>query len=139
MATSEPPGVTGDQQSVERQFSPDGGWWWDGRQWRAAGSTSERVTLAERVWRYYTGPPRRWYSPRRRLVYGFVWAFWTTLLSLGGFAFLLGAQTVTQTPTDAATSFTFGLILLAVAVVSGSYTYRIWTWRARSLYLLIVI
>jgi hypothetical protein len=74
-----------------------------------------------------TGPARRTpYSHGRRVFYGLVWAGWTALLTIAGFAALFGGQVLT------------GLLALAAAGVAAHYDYRIWTWRARRLLFLII-
>jgi hypothetical protein len=66
------------------------------------------------------------YSHGRRIFYGLVWAGWTALLAIAGFAALFGGQVLV------------GLFALAAAGVAGHYDYRIWTWRARRLLFLII-
>lgn len=66
------------------------------------------------------------YSHGRRVFYGLVWAGWTALLTIAGFAALFGGQVL------------MGLFALAAAGAAGHYDYRIWTWRARRLLFLII-
>ena len=66
------------------------------------------------------------YSHGRRIFYGLLWAGWTALLAIAGFAALFGGQVLV------------GLFALAAAGVAGHYDYRIWTWRARRLLFLII-
>ncbi|HEX4258552.1 MAG TPA: hypothetical protein VH089_25930 [Streptosporangiaceae bacterium] len=66
------------------------------------------------------------YSHGRRIFYGLVWAGWTALLTIAGFAALFGGQVLV------------GLFALAAAGVAGHYDYRIWTWQARRLLFLII-
>jgi hypothetical protein len=66
------------------------------------------------------------YSHGRRVFYGVVWAGWTALLTIAGFAALFGGQVLG------------GLFALAAAGAAGHYDYRIWTWRARRLLFLII-
>ena len=73
------------------------------------------------------GPARRTpYSHGRRIFYGLLWAGWTALLTIAGFAGLFGGQVLA------------GLLALAAAGVAGHYDYRIWTWQARRLLFLII-
>lgn len=66
------------------------------------------------------------YSHGKRAGYGVLWAVWTVLLSIAGFAGVFGGQIFT------------GLLALALAALAGGYDYRIWTWQARRLLLLII-
>lgn len=66
------------------------------------------------------------YSHSKRVLYGALWAAWTAVLAIGGFAALFGGQVLA------------GLVALVLAVVAGRYDYRIWTWQARRLLFLIV-
>jgi len=70
--------------------------------------------------------PRLPYSHGRRAGYGLLWAAWTAVLTIGGFAELFGGQILG------------GLFALVLAALAGRYDYRIWTWRARRLLFLIV-
>lgn len=69
---------------------------------------------------------RQPYSDGKRVAYGLLWAGWTVLLTIAGFAALFGSQILP------------GLIALALAVLAGRYDYRIWTWRARRLLFFII-
>jgi hypothetical protein len=69
---------------------------------------------------------RQPYSDGKRLAYGLLWAGWTVVLTIAGFALLFGGQILP------------GLIALVLAVVAGRYDYRIWTWRARRLLFFII-
>jgi len=66
------------------------------------------------------------YSHGKRTVYGLLWAAWTAVLTIAGFAGLFGGQVVG------------GLFALVLAALAGRYDYRIWTWRARRLLFLII-
>jgi hypothetical protein len=70
--------------------------------------------------------PRLPYSHGKRAGYGLLWAAWTAVLTIGGFAELFGGQILG------------GLFAVALAALAGRYDYRIWTWRARRLLFLIV-
>ncbi len=70
--------------------------------------------------------PRLPYSQGKRAGYGLLWAAWTAVLTIGGFAELFGGQILG------------GLFALVLAALAGRYDYRIWTWRARRLLFLIV-
>jgi hypothetical protein len=70
--------------------------------------------------------PRLPYSHGKRAGYGLLWAAWTAVLTIGGFAELFGGQ------------IPGGLFALVLAALAGRYDYRIWTWRARRLLFLIV-
>jgi hypothetical protein len=71
-------------------------------------------------------PARLPYSHGRRAGYGLLWAAWTAVLTIGGFAELFGGQVLG------------GLLALVLAALAGRYDYRIWTWRARRLLFLII-
>lgn len=71
-------------------------------------------------------PRRLPYSHGRRASYGLLWAAWTTVLTIAGFAGLFGGQIFT------------GLLALVLAAFAGRYDYRIWTWRARRLLFFII-
>ena len=72
-------------------------------------------------------PPQRLpYSHGKRAGYGLLWAAWTAVLTIGGFAEVFGGQILG------------GLFALVLAALAGRYDYRIWTWRARRLLFLIV-
>jgi hypothetical protein len=66
------------------------------------------------------------YSHGKRTGYGLLWAGWTLLLTIAGFAGLFGGQILT------------GLLALVLAALAGRYDHRIWTWRARRLLFLII-
>lgn len=66
------------------------------------------------------------YSYGKRTGYGLVWAGWTLLLTIAGFAGLFGGHILS------------GLFALALAALAGRYDYRIWTWRARRLLFFII-
>lgn len=66
------------------------------------------------------------YSHGKRVGYGVLWAAWTTVLTIGGFAALFSGQVLA------------GLIGLVLAALAGRYDYRIWTWRARRLLFLLI-
>lgn len=61
------------------------------------------------------------YSNGKRVGYGLLWAGWTLLLTIAGFAGLFGGHIPS------------GLFALVLAALAGRYDYRIWTWRARRL------
>lgn len=69
--------------------------------------------------------PRHWYGNGRRVFYGGLWSFYTILFAIGFFHFM------------SVGSFTTALISAGLALLLGNYAYRIWTWRARHLWLLI--
>ena len=71
-------------------------------------------------------PRRLPYSDGKRVGYGVLWAGWTALLTIGGFAELFGGQILG------------GLIVLILAAIAGRYDYRIWAWRARRLLFFII-
>jgi hypothetical protein len=57
--------------------------------------------------------------------YGSLWSFYTAILAIAFVHFLsIG-------------SFTTALFSAGLALLIGNYAYRIWTWRARRLWLLI--
>lgn len=66
------------------------------------------------------------YSNGKRILYGLLWTFWTTILTIGGFSLLSSGLVL------------YGLIALALAVLTGRYAWRIWTWQARTLIFFIV-
>jgi hypothetical protein len=66
------------------------------------------------------------YSHGKRVRYGVLWAAWTAVLMIGGFAALFGGQVLV------------GLLGLILAGLAGRYDYRIWTWRARRLLFLLI-
>jgi len=66
------------------------------------------------------------YSYGKRAGYGLLWAAWTSVLTIAGFAGLFGGQVLG------------GFFTLALAALAGRYDYRIWTWRARRLLLLLI-
>jgi hypothetical protein len=70
-------------------------------------------------------PGLRWYGNGRRVFYGALWGFYTVALVCGFFG------GVVQANAGAA------LLCLVLAAVTGNYTWRIWTYRARHLWLLI--
>ena len=70
--------------------------------------------------------PRLPYGHGKRAGYGLLWAAWTAVLTIGGFAELFGGQILG------------GLFALVLTALAGRYDYRIWTWRARRLLFLIV-
>jgi hypothetical protein len=61
------------------------------------------------------------YSYGKRTGYGLLWAGWTLLLTIAGFAGLFGGHILS------------GLLALVLAALAGRYDYRIWTWRVRRL------
>ena len=70
-------------------------------------------------------PARRRYGPIRRAVYGGLWSFYTFVIVLAvinGFAHSEWGQS---------------LLALVLAFFTGWYAYRIWTWRARVLWVLL--
>jgi hypothetical protein len=67
------------------------------------------------------------YAPDRRLCYGSLWGFYTLMLLIGSITCVATASTG------------LGIVMLIVATMTGVYTYRIWTWRARRLWLLMLI
>lgn len=69
--------------------------------------------------------PRRRYGNGRRVFYGGLWSFYTLLFAIG-FVSLLSAGNVGA-----------GFLSAGLALLTGIYAYRIWTWRARHLWLLI--
>lgn len=69
--------------------------------------------------------PRRRYGNGRRALYGSLWSFYTLLFAIGSIG-LLSAGNVGV-----------GFLGIAFALLMGIYAYRIWTWRARHLWLLI--
>ncbi len=71
-------------------------------------------------------PGQRRYSNGRRIFYAGLWAFYTVALVCGIFA------AAAQGNAGAA------LLCLLLAAVTGSYAWRIWTYRARRLWLLIL-
>ncbi len=70
--------------------------------------------------------PRRPYSEAKRVGYGLLWAGWTAVLLIAGFAGLFSGQVFA------------GLMGFALAALAGRYDYRIWTWQARRLLFLII-
>lgn len=71
-------------------------------------------------------PRRLPYSDGKRVGYGVLWAVWTAVLAIGGFAVFFGGQILS------------GLVVLILAAIAGRYDYRIWTWRARRLLFFII-
>ena len=69
--------------------------------------------------------PRHWYGNVRRVFYGGLWSFYTVVLALAFFQLLSNG------------SFSSALLSAALGLFTGVYAYRIWTWRARHLWLLI--
>jgi hypothetical protein len=69
--------------------------------------------------------PRHWYGNGRRVFYGGLWSFYTVVLALAFIHYL------------SVGSFTNALLSGGFALLIGIYAYRIWTWRARRLWLLI--
>lgn len=69
--------------------------------------------------------PRHWYGNVRRVLYGSLWSFYTVLLVFSFFHFLSIGEIGT------------GLFSGGLALLIGNYAYRIWSWRARHLWLLI--
>lgn len=69
--------------------------------------------------------PRHRYGNGRRVFYGGLWSFYTIVLAIAFFHFL----SIGEFPT--------ALFSGGVALLIGNYAYRIWTWRARRLWLLI--
>jgi hypothetical protein len=65
------------------------------------------------------------YGNGRRVGYTFLWSFYTLLLGIGGLTALANAQILS------------GLVASALAVLTGRYAIRIWTYRARTLWLLL--
>lgn len=84
---------------------------------RAGQSTDSRRTVTI---------PRRPYSEAKRIGYGLVWVTWTLLLFLSTCLNFSGGD------------FLAGLVCLALTVIAGRYAYRIWTYKARRLWILIV-
>lgn len=68
---------------------------------------------------------RRPYGHGKRTLYGVLWAGWTAVLTIGGFAMLFGGQAT-------------GLIGIALGLLAGWYDFKIWTWRARRLIFFII-
>lgn len=68
---------------------------------------------------------RRRYGQGRRALYGVIWAAWTAVLVIGGFAALSSGQFA-------------GLLALALGALAGYYDFRIWTWQAKRLWFLII-
>jgi hypothetical protein len=66
------------------------------------------------------------YSYGKRTGYGLLWAGWTLLLTIAGFASLFGGHILS------------GLFALVLAALAGRYDHRIWTWRARRLLFFII-
>jgi len=66
------------------------------------------------------------YSDGKRIGYGLLWAGWTLLLTIAGFAGLFGGHLLS------------GLFALVLAALAGRYDYRIWTWQARRLLFFII-
>lgn len=65
------------------------------------------------------------YSNGRRVGYSVLWSFYVLVLGLGGLGSLAHGQIVT------------GLLGIALAILAGRYAGRIWTYRARTLWLLL--
>ena len=66
------------------------------------------------------------YSEGKRIGYGLLWAAWTILLMIAGFALLFGGSVLS------------GLLSLVLAFFAGRYDYRIWSWQAKRLLFFIV-
>lgn len=69
--------------------------------------------------------PRCWYGNVRRVIYGSLWSFYTVIFAFAFFHFLSTGLSMTT------------LIIGGLALLMGNYAYRIWTWRARHLWLII--
>jgi uncharacterized membrane protein len=69
------------------------------------------------------GVPR--YSSGRRIGYTMLWSFYALVLAIGGLTSLAHDQILS------------GLVVTALAVLAGRYAMRIWTYRARALWLLL--
>lgn len=69
--------------------------------------------------------PRRRYGHGRRVFYGGLWSFYTVVLAIAFVQFLSNG------------SITSALFSAGLGLLTGVYAYRIWTWRARHLWLLI--
>jgi hypothetical protein len=105
------------------------------RRWGTAGSVHTSTTAASAssaavshgfVEDLYRGPQRRWYSDNRRVAYGLLWSFYSVVLVVAFFQQMAMDQVGTA------------IIALAVGVLTVTYAYRIWTWRARRLWLLVI-
>lgn len=71
------------------------------------------------------GRPLRRYGNGRRVFYGGLWSLYTLLFAVG---------TVSCLSKGLFAAALFGVVLVCLM---GMYVYRIWTWRARHLWLLI--
>jgi len=65
------------------------------------------------------------YSNGRRIGYTLLWSFYTFLLAVGGLTSLAHGQVLS------------GLVAAVLGVLTGRYAMRIWTYRARTLWLLL--
>ncbi len=65
------------------------------------------------------------YSNGRRLFYGCLWSLYTVLLAIATVSSLSSSPVV-------------ALVCAVLMCLAGFYAYRIWTWRARRLWLLII-
>jgi hypothetical protein len=72
------------------------------------------------------GVLRRPYGNVRRVFYGGLWSLYTIALAFAFFHFLSVGQ--------AGTAF----VAAGIAALTGNYAYRIWTWRARHFWILII-
>lgn len=70
--------------------------------------------------------PRRRYGHGRRIFYGGLWSLYTVALAA---AFIHFASVG---------SLSTALFSAALGLLTGIYAYRIWTWRARHLWILII-
>jgi hypothetical protein len=75
-----------------------------------------------------------------------LWTFYTVVLLLGGLYFLQQAVAPPRpdplglsAPNDVGSDVAGWLVMWAIAALTGTYAYRIWTWRARRLWLLIIV
>jgi hypothetical protein len=65
------------------------------------------------------------YGDGRRIGYTILWSFYTLILAMGGLTSLSQGQMLP------------GLVAIALGVLTGRYAMRIWTHRARTLWLLL--
>lgn len=72
------------------------------------------------------GLPRRRYGNGRRVFYGGLWSLYTLVLALACIHFLSVGP------------FSAAFFSAVIGLLTSIYAYRIWTWRARHLWILII-
>jgi hypothetical protein len=128
----------------QRWRSLDGSWWWDGQRWQAVPlqplwSSQPQTPPAQGLMEFFfTKPPARWYGNGRRVIFGSLWTFYTAVSAAILLFTLLTALVVSMAQPGTLLSVSPGVLVLGLLTfLTGSYAYRIWTWRARVLWLLI--